>query len=496
MPVPKSKQGKPLGGIGAQAMTNRRHALVLDDRLLSKQYISAKTDAKVDDTAFSSSWSTDSTTAPSKAALHAKFNALSVNTSAWTQEDSDLSTSKTRTYDSGNVGVGSTLAYSAIDEKLVVDGNIKSIGDLIIGDDVSLLSDSAVLNFGTDSDTSLTHTDGTGLTLNSTNKLCFNDVSQFIQGSSATVLSIGATDEIDLTATTVQLNGAADINGAADVSGNLTVGGNATITGNLTVNGTATSIATTNVTTGDNIITLNNDVTSGTPTENAGIEVRRGGSATVALRWLEDGDKWQVTNDGTNYLDIATSATTHDAITLADNGQNVLALSNQILTVNDVVVKNTGDAITGNIDIQVAGSSDNCLTIVGGNSSAANAAVSITGHLEATTKSFNIPHPLLEHKRLVYGSLEGPEHGMYARGSFDVEDERRKVAIDLPMYWSKMVHPDYTVNLTTYGDYNVWIKERDENGFWVETNSDKEWSFDWNVIGGRRDAKLVVEPDA
>tara|TARA_R110002110_G_scaffold132906_2_gene314898 strand:- start:634 stop:2124 length:1491 start_codon:yes stop_codon:yes gene_type:complete len=496
MPVPKSKQGKPLGGIGAQAMTNRRHALVLDDRLLSKQYISAKTDAKVDDTAFSSSWSTDSTTAPSKAALHAKFNALSVNTSAWTQEDSDLSTSKTRTYDSGNVGVGSTLAYSAIDEKLVVDGNIKSIGDLIIGDDVSLLSDSAVLNFGTDSDTSLTHTDGTGLTLNSTNKLCFNDVSQFIQGSSATVLSIGATDEIDLTATTVQLNGAADINGAADVSGNLTVGGNATITGNLTVNGTATSIATTNVTTGDNIITLNNDVTSGTPTENAGIEVRRGGSATVALRWLEDGDKWQVTNDGTNYLDIATSATTHDAITLADNGQNVLALSNQILTVNDVVVKNTGDAITGNIDIQVAGSSDNCLTIVGGNSSAANAAVSIEGHLEATTKSFNIPHPLLEHKRLVYGSLEGPEHGMYARGSFDVEDERRKVAIDLPMYWSKMVHPDYTVNLTTYGDYNVWIKERDENGFWVETNSDKEWSFDWNVIGGRRDAKLVVEPDA
>ena len=168
----------------------------------------------------------------------------------------------------------------------------------------------------------------------------------------------------------------------------------------------------------------------------------------------------------------------------------------QVLTVNDVMVKNTGDAITGNIDIQVAGSTDNCLTIVGGNSAAANAAVSIEGHLEATTKSFNIPHPLLEHKRLVYGSLEGPEHGMYARGSFDINDERRKVAIDLPMYWSKMVHPDYTVNLTTYGDYNVWIKERDENGFWVETNSEKEWSFDWNVIGGRKDAKLVVEPDA
>ena len=84
---------------------------------------------------------------------------------------------------------------------------------------------------------------------------------------------------------------------------------------------------------------------------------------------------------------IATAATTHDAITLASNGQNLLSLSDQILTVNDVMVKNTGDAITGNVDIQVAGSSDNCLTIVGGNSAATHAAVSITGHLEATTKS-------------------------------------------------------------------------------------------------------------
>ena len=496
MPVGRAKTGKPLGGIGAQAMS-RSHSLVLDDRLLSKQYISAKTNEKVDDTAFSSSWATDTTTAPSKSALHAKFNALNITTSAWTQSDPDLSTAKTKTYDSGFVGIGSTLDYDDdITEMLTVGGNLKTTGDAKIGDDIFLTSDSAVINFGADSDTSLTHTDGTGLTLNSTNKLCFYDDSQFIQGT-ATILSIGATDEIDLTASEVEMNATTiDMNGNAEVSGNLTVGGNTTITGNLTVNGTATSIASTNVTTGDNIITLNNDVTSGSPTQDAGIEVRRGDSATVALRWKEDGDKWQITSDGSTYLDLQTTASAHDAITLADNGQNLLALSGQVVTVNDVVVKTAGDAMTGNLDIQVAGSTDNCLTIVGGNSAAANAAVSIEGHLEATTKSFNIPHPLLEHKRLVYGSLEGPEHGMYARGSFDVDDERRKVAIDLPMYWSKMVHHDYTVNLTTYGDYNVWITERDENGFWVETNSEKEWSFDWNVIGGRRDAKLVVEPDA
>ena len=81
------------------------------------------------------------------------------------------------------------------------------------------LADGAVLNFGDDQDTTLTHTDGSGLTLNGTNKIMFNDASQFIQGISATVLGLGATDEIDLTATAI------DINGTCDVSGTLTVGG-------------------------------------------------------------------------------------------------------------------------------------------------------------------------------------------------------------------------------------------------------------------------------
>jgi hypothetical protein len=506
--IKKPKQS--LGGIGAERQTQRVHSLVLDDRLLSKQYITSRVDSKVDDTAFSSSWINKTTVAPSKAALHAKFNALSVNTSAWTQESDTLSTSKTKSFDSGFVGIGSTLDYTTdITEMLTVGGNIKGTGNLL------LKSDSAVLKFGADSDTTLTHTDGTGLTLNSTNKLCFNDTSQFIQGSSATVLSIGATDEIDLTASTIQVNGAADINGAADVSGNLTVGGNATIsgnttiTGNLTVNGTATSLATEAITLDDNIIVLNSNAT-GTTDANAGIEIERGDLTNVGLRWSGGDNAWQI-QAGTDvegasagsWATIATSATTHDGVTLTSNGQNLLSLSSQVITVNDVVVKNAGDTMTGELILSGtagngadAGVGTTAISITGGDSVSTNAAVSITGHLEATTKSFNIPHPLLEHKRLVYGSLEGPEHGMYARGSFDVEDERRKVAIDLPTYWSKMVHPDYTINITTYGNYNVWITERNDSGFWLETNSEKEWSFDWSVIGKRLDAKLVVEPDA
>jgi len=63
------------------------------------------------------------------------------------------------------------------------------------------------------------------LTIASTNKILFNDASQFIQGSSATVLTIAATDEIDLTATTIDINGAVALNGAITGATNITLSG-------------------------------------------------------------------------------------------------------------------------------------------------------------------------------------------------------------------------------------------------------------------------------
>jgi hypothetical protein len=80
-----------------------------------------------------------------------------------------------------------------------------------------------------------------------------------------------------------------------------------TVSGNLTVSGTTTSINTETLTVDDNVVVLNNNVT-GSPTENAGIEVERGTSANVLVRWNETNDKWEVTNDGTVYGNIVTSA--------------------------------------------------------------------------------------------------------------------------------------------------------------------------------------------
>lgn len=71
----------------------------------------------------------------------------------------------------------------------------------------------------------------------------------------------------------------------------------------LYAHGPATEIFSETLTIADNIITLNSNVTSGTPTENAGIEVRRGTSANAQVLWNEATDTWQLGTVG-NMADL------------------------------------------------------------------------------------------------------------------------------------------------------------------------------------------------
>ena len=86
------------------------------------------------------------------------------------------------------------------------------------------LADGAVAYFGDDQDVTLTHVADTGLLLNSTMALQFNDASQYINAPSATVLDINATDEIELNATLVDINANVDISGTLTVAGALDFG--------------------------------------------------------------------------------------------------------------------------------------------------------------------------------------------------------------------------------------------------------------------------------
>ena len=95
--------------------------------------------------------------------------------------------------------------------------------------------------------------------------------------------------------------------------------GNVTVGGDLTVNGTVTSVNSTTVELGDNILLLNSGET-GSPTANAGLEIERGTVANVLFRWNETTDKWEVTQDGTNYYVLIDSNNFETEITQLDGG--------------------------------------------------------------------------------------------------------------------------------------------------------------------------------
>jgi len=71
----------------------------------------------------------------------------------------------------------------------------------------------------------------------STEKIQFRDTAIYINSSADGQLDLVADTEIQIAATTIDMNGAADISGNLAVGGNLTVAGNATVTGTTTFNG-------------------------------------------------------------------------------------------------------------------------------------------------------------------------------------------------------------------------------------------------------------------
>jgi hypothetical protein len=127
----------------------------------------------------------------------------------------------------------------------------------------------------------------------------------FTGGDGITTSASGTTLTTDVDNTVVRTSGAQTIAGVKTFSNDTNFSQNVVISGNLNVTGTQTTVNSATLSVADNEITLNSDVT-GTPSENAGIEVERGSSTNVRLRWNESTDKWQFTNDGSTYTDITT----------------------------------------------------------------------------------------------------------------------------------------------------------------------------------------------
>ena len=113
---------------------------------------------------------------------------------------------------------------------------------------------------------------------------------------------------------TLEINGTSgDIAITADsnlsvTAGTSTFSGDVNINGNLNVQGTLTAINKTEIDISDNTLVLNSNVTTGTPSQDAAIQVKRGSANTVGIVWSEGNQDWALTNDGNNYFGIARKA--------------------------------------------------------------------------------------------------------------------------------------------------------------------------------------------
>lgn len=118
-----------------------------------------------------------------------------------------------------------------------------------------------------------------------------------------------------------------------------------------------------------------------------------------------------------------------------------------------------------------------------------NGNVTVSGALSATTKSFLINHPLDVNKKLRYGSLESPYHGIRLTGK-DATDYGVCV-VKLPDYVSSLVQENgINIQLTPIGHYESLCIQRidlSKNLFIVSTNSISTCQFYWSFTAVRKD---------
>jgi hypothetical protein len=193
---------------------------------------------------------------------------------------------------SGTTSIATTIASAAVHHSMLNDDIISGQGALtsgLVATDEFMISDGGVVK----------KMDVSVLETYMQNNLTFTTNSDVLQGISAD------TANADRFITSV-----ANASGAQQGLSHSTLKYNPSTetlkVTNLVVSGTSTTINTETIALADNIITLNSNA-SGTPTENAGLEVERGSSTNVLLRWNESNDRWEFTNDGSTYYNIPIS---------------------------------------------------------------------------------------------------------------------------------------------------------------------------------------------
>ena len=191
---------------------------------------------------------------------------------------------------SGNIDVDGTTNLDVVDidgavdmaSTLQVDGVATFTStpvfssDITVNDDIFLTTDSAAIKFGNGQEVTLTHTNDVGLTLNSSNRFMFRDSAIYLSSTQDGQLTVVADTEIELNATTIDINGNILASGTLGVTGVLTANAGVVVD-NFTLDGTTLALS------------------SGSMTLDS--------AAQIILDGADDGAV-QLRDDGTKYADI------------------------------------------------------------------------------------------------------------------------------------------------------------------------------------------------
>ena len=222
-----------------------------------------------------------------------------------------------------------------------------------------------------------------------------------------TISSVDNNTDVDVSVANLrtrlgQISDNTTIGDASDVD--ITFSGDVIVSGDLTIQGSTTTVNTETVTIQDNIITLNSN-SANTPTEDAGLEVERGTSPNVFVRWNEANDRWTFTNNGSTYYNIPLSSEYMNNFKVeVDDGGNVDITDNEILGLRggtaletDIVTTVAGDSHT--IEVKHSNVTHTDTTAVGTTlgygsqfSVVTGVDVNAQGHTtEVITKPFTLP---------------------------------------------------------------------------------------------------------